>query len=104
MLRAALRSAWSPNPQARQQNSAWDLRLAASVWPHDEHRRLVSRGFTRISSRPASSALYATIPMRPPHAAARMSRLRPAVRATLDPGSRRRPRDEAVVLAVHRLP
>src|SRR6266581_1411011 len=100
MLRAALRSALSLNPQARQQNSAWDRRLAASVWPHDEQRRLVSRGFTRISSRPASSALYATIPMRPPHEAARISRLRPAFWATLDPGCSRVPRAERVMLAI----
>src|SRR5438128_1400049 len=66
MLRAALRSAWRLNPQARQQNAVWDARLAASVCPQDEQRWLVPLGFTTISSRPASSALYATIEVSAP--------------------------------------
>src|SRR2546423_12501353 len=91
MLRAALTSAWSLNPHPRQQNTACEGRLAPSVCPQDEQRWLGPLGFTTISSRPASSALYATIEMRPPHEAARISRVSPAFRATWEPGFSRLP-------------
>src|SRR2546429_9745750 len=100
MLRAALRSALRLNPQARQQNASRDGRLAASVCPQDEQRWLVPLGFTTISSRPASSALYATIEMSAPQDAARISRLSPAFWATREPGSSTVPRAERVMLAI----
>src|SRR5437588_12770751 len=112
MLRAALTSAWSLNPHPRQQNTACEGRLAASVGPQDEQRWLVPLGFTTITSRPASAlsgalrgasgALYATIEMRPPHEAARISRLSPAFCATWEPGSSRVPLAERTMLAILR--
>src|SRR5437879_941623 len=102
MLRAALTSAWSLNPHPQQQNTACEGRLAAAVCPQDEQRWLVPLGFTTISSRPASSALYATIEMRPPHEAARISRLSPAFCATREPGSSRVPLADRHMLATFR--
>src|ERR1700719_1560294 len=102
MLRAALTSAWSLNPQARQQNTACEGRFGAAVCPQDEQRRLVSLGFTTISSRPASSALYATIEMSAPQDAASISRLSPAFCATFEPGCPRLPLAERVILAILR--
>src|SRR5260370_25155726 len=102
VVRAALTSAWSLNPHARQENTACEGRFAASVCPQDEQRWLVPLGFTTISSRPASSALYATIEMNAPQDAARISRLSPAFWATLEPGSATVPLAERVMLAIFR--
>src|ERR1019366_7647438 len=64
-------------PHAVHSNAAWDRRAAASVCPQSEQRCEVHRGETIRSSRPASSALYASIRTSPPHPASWIDRLSP---------------------------
>src|SRR6266545_4577929 len=63
ILRDALRSAWSSNPQVRHTKRPRERRLLRAVCPHRLHAWEVCRGSTATTVQPRSSALYPIKPL-----------------------------------------